>query len=112
MSDILVEHDTVKNLAIFNNTTWNLFDLGVSFDINFDITLGILLVDGSNSFDSEVDKKISPLGREFGSNGGFDNLDKVIIVFEVNFNLYKKLEKSKNGALTPSSLVILTIVIL
>jgi hypothetical protein len=109
MSDIFVIHDTVEDHAVFNHTSRNLLDLGISFDIDFNVTVGILLINSSYSFDCEVNKEISPLGREFSSDGGFNDFDQIIIVFEIDFNLWIKNIKIKKGALTPSSLVILTI---
>ena len=35
MCDILVEHNSLQYLRIFNSSTRNLFDLGISLDINF-----------------------------------------------------------------------------
>ena len=87
MGHIFVENNTIKDLAVFDNTTWNLLNLGISFDIDFDVTLGILLVDGSDGLDCEVDKKISPLGGEFGSDGALDDLDQVIVILKVDSDL-------------------------
>ena len=61
MSDILVEHNSVKNDAIFEHSTWNLFNLCVSLHIDFNVVLSILIVDSSNSFDGKVYDETSPL---------------------------------------------------
>jgi hypothetical protein len=87
MDNILVEHNTIKNLAVFEDTTWNLFNLCISFDIDFNVTLFIFRVDGLDTFNSEVNDKISPLGSEFGSDSGLDNSLNISWVFNVNWFL-------------------------
>lgn len=87
MDNILVEHNTIENNAVFEDTTWNLFNLGISFDIDFNVTLCIFLVDGLDTFNSEVNDKISPLGSEFGSDSGLDNSLNISWVFNVNWFL-------------------------
>jgi hypothetical protein len=75
MSDILIVHNTIKDFAVFDNTSRNLLNLGISFDIDFNVTVAILGVDSSNSLNCEVNEKVSPLGGEFSSNSTFDNFD-------------------------------------
>ena len=41
----------------------------------------------ARGLDCEVDKKISPLGGEFSSDGALDDLDQVIVILEVDSDL-------------------------
>jgi len=81
---ILVEHDTVKDLAVLENTTGDLLNLGVSLDIDLDVTLVVLLPDLADGVDSEVNDEVAPLGRELGANGGGDDLLEVLVVLKVD----------------------------
>jgi hypothetical protein len=45
VSNVLVEHDSIEYLAVFEEPTWDLFDLGVSLDIDFNV-VAFLFVDG------------------------------------------------------------------
>jgi hypothetical protein len=61
VSDVLVEHNSIKNSAVLEHTTGDLFNLGVSLYIDFNIFLSILSVDGPDGLDSEVNDKTAPL---------------------------------------------------
>mgnify|MGYP001240214833 CR=1 FL=1 len=75
MSDILIVHNTIKDFAVFDKTSRNLLNLGISFDIDFNVSVAILGVYSSNSLNSEVNKEVTPLGRELGSNSALNNFD-------------------------------------
>jgi len=91
MSDVLVEHNTIEDHAVFEDTTWDLLDLGVSLDIDLNVVGSILVVDSSDSLDSKVANEVSPLAGELGSNGGVDNLLEVIVGLEVDWFLFNKI---------------------
>ena len=96
VSDVLVEHNTVKDLAVLKHTTWDLFNLGVSLNVDLNVVLSILAIDSSHSLNSEIDNKVSPLAGELGSNCGVDNLAKVFVALEVDWFLLKS-KVSKYG---------------
>jgi hypothetical protein len=60
VSNVLIEHNTGEDFALFKETTWDLFNLGVSLNINFDV-LTLLTVDSLDCLDSEVNDKVAPL---------------------------------------------------
>jgi len=61
MGNVLIEHNTGEDFALFKETAWDLFDLGVSLNINFYV-LPLLSVDSLNCLDSKVNDKITPFG--------------------------------------------------
>jgi hypothetical protein len=61
MGNVLIEHNTREDFTLFKETTWDLFDLGVSLNINFYV-LPLLSVDSLNCLDSKVNDKITPFG--------------------------------------------------
>jgi hypothetical protein len=84
---VLVEHNTVQNFALFEETTWDLFDLGVSLDIDFD-EFALLSVDGLDCLDSEVDDEVAPLGGELGADAAAHDLLEILLIFDVDIFLY------------------------
>lgn len=87
MSDVLVEHHTIEDHAVFEDTTWNLLNLGVSLDINLNVVVGVLVVDASDGFDGEVDNQGSPLGGELGADCGVNDLGEIFVALEVDWFL-------------------------
>ena len=86
MSHILVEHDTVKDGGLVEAATWNLLNLGVSLDIDFD-GVTVFAVHGADGLDGEVDDELSPSGSELGSDTAVDNVGQILVVFHVNWVL-------------------------
>ena len=88
VSNILVEHNTVQNLALFEETTWDLFNLGVSLNINLDVVT-FLAVNSLDSLDSEVNNEVTPLGRELSADARRDNLLEVSLILNINRFLHQ-----------------------
>jgi hypothetical protein len=61
VSDVLVKHDSAEDLALLKKTTWDLLDLGVALDVDFDM-LSLLAVDSLDCLYSEIDDEVAPLG--------------------------------------------------
>ena len=87
MGNIFVVHNTIKYDAVFEDTTWNFLNLSISFDVDLNVVLRVLGIDGSHGFDSEINDKTSPLAGELGSNSTVDDLMKVLIILQVNWFL-------------------------
>ncbi len=83
MGHVLVEHNTVEHDAVFEETTWNLLDLGVALNVNLD-EISLLSVDGLDRLDSQVDDQVAPLGGELGADAGADDLLEVSFVLDVD----------------------------
>ena len=86
VSDILVEHDSVKDNTVLNHATWDLLDLSVALGVDLDLVT-IHAVNGTDGLDSEVDDKITPLGSELGANAGVDDLGEILVILHVDGNL-------------------------
>jgi hypothetical protein len=54
MCNILVEHNTVQNSAVFNLTTWDLLNSCVTLDIDFLLATTDVECYSSYSFESEI----------------------------------------------------------
>jgi len=87
VSDILVEHDTVEDLAVFEHATWDLLDLSVALGVDLDVVT-ILGVDATDGLNGEVDDESAPLGSELGANAGVDNLGEIDIILKVDGNTH------------------------
>jgi hypothetical protein len=57
---VLVEHNTGEDFTLFKETTWDLLDLGVSLNIDFDV-FTFLAVNGLDCLDSEINNEVTPL---------------------------------------------------
>jgi hypothetical protein len=84
VADVLVEHDTVEDLAVFEETSRDFLNLSVALGIDFDV-IAILNVDSTDSLDSEVYDEVSPLGGELGADGALNNFGQVFVVLHVDF---------------------------
>lgn len=83
MGYVLVEHDSIEHNAVLKETTGDLFDLGVSLNIDLNM-LTVLLVDSLNCFHSEVSNETAPLAGELGTNARLNDLLEVNFIFDVN----------------------------
>lgn len=83
VGDVLVEHNTVKHLAVLNHAARNLLDLGVPLGVNLDV-LAIHFVDSADSLDGKVNDEAAPLGSELGADAAIHNLGQVLVVLHVN----------------------------
>ena len=61
MGHVLVKHNTVEYLTLFEETAWDLLDLSVALDVDLDV-LSLLTVDGLDCLDCEVYDEVAPLG--------------------------------------------------
>ena len=83
VAHVLVKHDTVEHLAVLEEASGDLLNLGVALGINLNV-ITILHVDGADGLDSEVNNEAAPLGGELGADGGLNNASKVIVVLQVD----------------------------
>lgn len=83
---ILVEHNSVQDTAVFQGSSWDLFDLSVSLNFEVKFIKVSSSHDGSGGLERKISNKTSPSGGELGSNAGAENLVDFLIVIKVNLN--------------------------
>lgn len=87
MSNVLVEHDTIEDLALVEHTAGDLLNSGVSLDL--EVELGVSLDashDSSAGSKSEVDNQTSPSGGELGADTRGQSLLDLFVAVDVDRN--------------------------
>lgn len=99
--DILVEHQTVEDLAVLNFAAGDLFDTGVALDIDLGVAVASLHGDGANGSEGQLAHLVHPAGDKLGTDGGGNELAHGRVVVDVDGvgDLFDDFEGILEGAL-------------
>ena len=85
MCDILVDHYTIENTAVFETTSGYLLDFRVTFDVDF-AAIAVLESYASRGIQGDLASQIRPFFDGFRADARSDNLQHLGTVFDVDFH--------------------------
>ena len=84
MGDIFVDHDSVKNFAIFEGSSWDLFNSSISLNFKVKFLLGSTSNDSLGGFDGQIGNQFAPSTSKFGSNAALKCFENFFIFVSID----------------------------
>jgi hypothetical protein len=98
--NILIEHNTIQNSAVFNLSARDLLNTRITLDINFHLASTCFVRDCSYSLKCQTAHKLRPSGDELRADGGGYQLVHGLVIVDIDGegNLFDDLESVFQGA--------------
>lgn len=83
--DVLVEHETVEDLAVLNLAAGNLLHSGISLDVDLGLAIASLPRHRPDRLEGEVTHQVHPSRNELGADRRRDELVHGLVVVDVDW---------------------------
>jgi len=84
--DVLVDHDSVQNLAVFDLASGNLLDTCVALDVDLLLSRADVERNSSYCLQCQSTHQVRPPRNELCADGGVDDLVHLLVVVDVDFD--------------------------
>lgn len=82
--DILVQHQTVEDLAVLDLATRDLLDSGISLDVDLSLAIPGLPCHCSHSLERKINHLVHPSRNKLGADGGRDKLVHGLVIIDID----------------------------
>jgi hypothetical protein len=84
VSDVLVDHDSVKDFALVQSASWNLLNFGISFDFQVQLVFVAPSENSSGGLQRQVSDEVTPSAGELCSDATLQCQEYLFVVVYVN----------------------------